>query len=54
MKGNTTTYFTESILNNQKMTVKIIDLFGRESEQTNQPLIYIYDDGTVEKKIIVE
>mgnify|MGYP001192443060 FL=1 len=54
MKGNTNTYFTESILNNQKMTVKIIDLFGRESEKTNQPIFYIYDDGTVEKKIIVE
>ncbi len=55
MKGNTTTYFTEPILNNQRMIVKIIDLLGRETkEKKNEPLFYIYDDGTVEKRITVE
>jgi len=34
--------------------LKITDLLGRETKQTNQPLFYIYDDGTVEKKIIIE
>ena len=34
--------------------LKITDLLGRETEQTNQPLFYIYDDGTVEKRIVVE
>ena len=34
--------------------IKIIDLLGRETKQTNQPLFYIYNDGTVEKKIIIE
>ena len=35
--------------------IRIIDVLGRESEQlNNQPLFYIYDDGTVEKKIILE
>ena len=29
---------------------KVTDLLGRETNQTNQPLFYIYDDGTVEKK----
>ena len=36
---------------------KIIDLFGKETQQTqqkNQLLLFIYDDGTVEKKIIIE
>ncbi|MDO7575524.1 MAG: plastocyanin/azurin family copper-binding protein [Flavobacteriaceae bacterium] len=33
---------------------KITDLLGRERKQTNQPLFYIYDDGTVEKRIVIE
>ena len=37
-----------------KKLLKVIDLLGRETNQTNQPLFYIYDDGTVEKKIILE
>ena len=34
--------------------MKVIDLLGREIKQTNQTLFYIYDDGTVEKKIIID
>lgn len=37
-----------------KELIKVIDLFGRESKEKNQPLFYIYDDGTVEKKMIIE
>jgi hypothetical protein len=37
-----------------KKLLKVTDLLGRETKQTNQPLLYIYDDGTVEKKIILE
>ena len=33
---------------------KVTDLLGRETKQTNQPLFYIYDDGTVEKRIVIE
>ena len=40
--------------NNNKGMLKITDLLARETNQTNQPLFYIYDDGTVEKKIILE
>ena len=40
--------------NANKGILKIIDFLGRETKQTNQPLFYIYDDGTVEKKIIIE
>jgi polyhydroxybutyrate depolymerase len=40
---------------NNNQLIKIIDLLGRESKDLkSQPLFYIYDDGTVEKKIILE
>ena len=34
--------------------IKITDLLGRETKQTNTPFLYIYDDGTVEKRIVIE
>ena len=37
-----------------KELLKVTDLLGRETNQTNQPLLYLYDDGTVEKKLIIE
>jgi len=37
-----------------KELLKVTDLFGRETKGTNQTLFYIFDDGTVEKKIIIE
>ena len=37
-----------------KEFLKATDLLGRETKQTNQPLFYIYDDGTVEKRIVIE
>tara|TARA_B100000768_G_C11158887_1_gene323651 strand:- start:295 stop:471 length:177 start_codon:yes stop_codon:yes gene_type:complete len=38
-----------------KELIKIIDILGRErNENKNQPLFYIYDDGTVENKLILE
>jgi len=40
---------------NSKSLIRIVDLLGRESKDSkSQPLFYIYDDGTVEKKIIIE
>ena len=40
---------------NNRELIKVIDLLGRESKVLkNQTLYYIYDDGTVEKKIIIE
>ncbi len=38
----------------ERILLKITDLLGRETKQTNQPLFYIYDDGTVEKRIVIE
>ena len=37
-----------------KKLLKVTDLLGRETKQTNQPLFYIYNDGTVEERIVVE
>ena len=42
-------------VNNTKKLNKITDVLGKEIiENNNTLLFYIYDDGTVEKKIIIE
>ena len=41
-------------IQSNKKLLKVTDFLGRETNQTNQPLFYIYDDGTVEKRIILE
>lgn len=56
------TYFSENCNSTsiQEQTInkelfKVTDLLGRESKpQTNTPLIEIYNDGSTEKKIIIE
>lgn len=42
--------------NNKRKLIKIVDVLGRTSteKQTNTPLFYMYDNGSVEKKIIIE
>ena len=41
--------------NTTKALLKITDILGRETnEKRNKLLFYIYDDGTVEKKIVIE
>ena len=43
-----------NVSSNRKL-ISIVDVLGRESNGTrNEPLFYIYDDGTVEKQIIIE
>ncbi len=37
-----------------KQIIKVIDVLSRETKHFNQPLFYIYDDGTVEKRIVIE
>jgi hypothetical protein len=37
-----------------KELLKITDLLGRETKAINQLLFYIYNDGTVEKKVVIE
>ena len=41
---------------NTRKLIKVVDVLGRASteKQTNTPLFYIYDDGSVEKKMIIE
>ena len=38
----------------KRKLLKVTDLLGRDTKQINQPLLYIYDDGTVEKRIVIE
>jgi len=43
-----------SEINTSSELIKVIDVLGREVKgKKNEPLFYIYDDGTVEKKIII-
>jgi hypothetical protein len=38
-----------------KKLVKIVDVLGRENQgDKNMVLFYIYEDGTIEKKFILE
>ena len=39
---------------NDKSLIKTLDILGRETNETNELFFYIYDDGTVEKRIIIE
>jgi hypothetical protein len=44
-----------NIKNTSKTLIKVTDMLGQETPyRRNTPLFYIYDDGTVEKKIVVE
>ena len=47
LTGNKEMYDTKKLL-------KLKDVLGREVIQENEALFFIYDDGTVEKKIIIE
>ena len=49
-----TTDLVDILKNNSKL-VKITDILGQETPyRRNTPLFYIYDDGTVEKRIVIE
>jgi len=38
-----------------KQLIRVTDVLGRERKKTkNEPLLYLYNDGTVEKKLIIE
>ena len=51
--GNTT--FTSEVLNRDRKLLKTIDILGRETNtKTNNLLIFIYDDGTVERKLLTK
>ena len=50
------TLINENIMIYQERNlIKIIDVLGRNTDpKSNAPLFYIYDDGTVEKRIVIE
>jgi CubicO group peptidase (beta-lactamase class C family) len=51
---NATTAINENYFKDRTLT-KIVSVLGREiAASYNTPLFYIYDDGTVEKRIIIE
>jgi len=53
--NSTPTAITDINPSSNRKLISIIDVLGRESKGTrNEPFFYIYDDGTVEKKIIIE
>ena len=53
--SNSPTSVKDNLSEIQSPLIKIINLLGRETrEMKNQPLFYIYDNGKVEKKIILE
>ena len=50
-----TTLGISDIANTKSNLVKITNMLGQETPyRRNTPLFYIYDDGTVEKRIIKE
>ena len=54
LKNHTTVIESISKVSSKKL-LKIINILGRETKGTkNELLFYIYDDGTVEKQIIIE
>ena len=51
---NSTNHFNIDIIN-PKTLIRRVDILGKESNEIkNQLLFYIYDDGTVEKKLLVQ
>ena len=48
---NSISSITEKYYTNKK--VKIFDFFGRQTTQSNRILLYLYDNGKVEKKLIL-
>ena len=41
-------------INTTKKIVRITDVLGRETKERNQPLFYIYDNGIVEKRMVIQ
>jgi hypothetical protein len=52
--NSTTGLFQINSIDVNKRLIKVTDLLGRETKVTNSPLFYIYDDGIVEKRIVIE
>ena len=54
-QGNTTSIFEIPLPNSNRKLKKTIDILGKETKsQPNTPIIEIYDDGSTQKKLIIE
>ena len=46
---------TDNVSNLSRKLIMVVDVLGRKTNQKkNTPLFYIFDDGTVEKKIKID
>ena len=53
--GDITSTYNIPVNSNKGELLRVTDLLGRETKGTkNEVLFYIYDDGTVEKRIVIE
>ncbi len=53
--GQVLSLIEQDVENDNRKLLKIIDVFGHETKAIpNVPLFYIYDDGAVDKNIIIE
>ena len=53
--NTTSTNIANTGLNKDRKFLKTIDILGRDKKKSkNEILFYLYDDGTVEKKIVLE
>ena len=53
--NTTPTAITYIKASGDRKLISIVDVLGRENKGTkNEPLFYIYNDGTVEKRIFLE
>jgi len=54
--GNITSIFDIPSINNfNRKLLKVTDLLGRKTKgKKNEPQLYLYDDGTVEKRIVID
>ena len=51
--NSTPTAITDISVSSNRKLIRIIDFLGRQNKGTkNEPLFYIYDDGTLEKRIV--
>ena len=51
----TNTLNTTELITTLKQLVKIVDVLGRETPfKPNTPLLYIYNDGSVERKVVLK
>ena len=55
LNSNCMTTGVQELNNTPKQLIKIVDILGRETPfKPNTPLLYIYNDGTVERKVVLK